>query len=105
MSTVCDASKTISDTCLLRQYEERMYDINLDITKTRDDLYGLELPDDEKPFELQDSLESQVIHCSITIKKLLSSASAALETSIPSSDSSGAKPKLDVPTFDGHILH
>ena len=56
-SVVCDASTTISDTCLLRQYEERTNDINRDLVKTRDDLHGMELSDDDKLFELQDSLE------------------------------------------------
>ena len=106
MSIVSDTSTTVSDTCLLRQYEERTNDINRDLVKTRDDLHRMELADEDKLFELQDSLESQVFDCSVTIKKLLSSASGASEASTPPSNSKGVKlPKLDVPTFDGNILN
>ena len=95
-----------SDTCLLRQYEERASDINRDLVKTRDDLHQMELADDDKLFELQDSLECQVFDCSVTIKKLLASVSGPSEASPPPSDGKGVKlPKLDVPTFDGNILH
>ena len=66
----------------------------------------MELADDDKLFEPQDSLESQVFDYSVTIKKLLSSASGASEASTPPSNSKGVKlPKLDVPTFDGNILN
>ena len=92
MSIVSDTSTTVSDTCLLRQYEERTNDINRDLVKTRDDLHRMELADEDKLFELQDSLESQ--------------ASGASEASTPPSNSKGVKlPKLDVPTFDGNILN
>ena len=100
------ASAPPSDTCLLRQYEERASDINRDLVKTRDDLHQMELADDDKLFELQDSIECQVFDCSVTIKKLLASVSGPSEASPPPSDGKGVKlPKLDVPTFDGNILH
>ena len=77
-----------------------------DEPRSRDDLHRMELADDDKLFELQDSLESQVFDCSVTIKKLLSSASGVSEASTPPSNSKGVKlPKLDIPTFDGNILN
>ena len=105
-SIVSDASTHVSDMCLLRQYEERTNDINRDLAKTRDDMHRMELDDGDSLFKLQDSLESQVFDCSVTIKKLLSSASGPSKVSAPPSDSIGVKlPKSDVPTFDGNILN
>ena len=96
----------ILDTCLLRQYEERTNDIRRDLAGTRDDLHCMELDETDKLFELQDELESQVFNCCVGIKKLLSSASSSSEASSASPDTQGVKlPKLDVPTFDGDILH
>ena len=71
-SIVSDSASAPSDTCLLCQYEERTSDINCDLLKTCDDLHQMELADDDKHFELQDSVECQVFDCSVTIKKLLS---------------------------------
>ena len=101
-----DASAAPFDTCLLRQYEERTNDINKDLVRTRDDLHRMDLDDSDELFGLQDTLESQVFDCSVSIKKSLSSASAPVETSTLPSESKGVRlPKLDVPTFDGDALN
>ena len=87
-------STTLSDVCLLRQYEERTNDINRELVKTRDDLHQM------------DTLESQVFDCSVNIKKSLFSACCPTKTLIPPPESKGVRlPKLDVPTFDGNILN
>ena len=96
----------ILNRCLLRQYEERTNDIRRDLAGTRDDLHRMELDEADKLFELQDELKSQVFNCCVGIKKLLSSASSSSEASSASPDTQGLKlPKLDVPIFDGDILH
>ena len=64
------------------------------------------LDDSDELFGLQDTLESQVFDCSVSIKKSLSSASAPVETSALPSESKGVRlPKLDVPPFDGDALN
>ena len=70
-SVVKDTSVTTSDTCLLRQYEERVGDINRELSKTRDDLHRMELDEADELLERQDQLETQVFDCSVTIKKLI----------------------------------
>ena len=106
LSIVGDKTAAISDTCVLRQYEEKANDINKDLVKTRDDLHHMELDEGNELFALQDSLEKQVFDCSVCIKKLLSSASGMSETHVASPEGKGVKlPKLDVPKFDGNILN
>ena len=105
-STVDDLPTSPSERCLLKQYEEKMIDLNKDLTKVRDDLHQIELEETDKLFGLQDTLESQVFDCSVKIKKLLSPACAPSEASSASSESKGVRlPKLDVPTFSGNILN
>ena len=105
-STVDDLPTSPSERCLLKQYEEKMIDLNKDFTKVRDDLHQMELEETDKLFGLQDTLECQVFDCSVKIKKLLSPACAPSEASSASSESKGVRlPKLDVPTFSGNILN
>ena len=106
VSAISDMSSTTSDTCLLRQYEERTNDVRKDLAKTRDDLHHMELDESDELFKLQDDLESQVFDCSVNIKKLLYSDSSPPEAPSAPVEGKGVKlPKLDVPTFDGNILH
>ena len=105
-SAISDLSADPSDTCLLKQYEEKTNDLNKDLAKVRDDLHRTELDESDKLFELQDTLERQVFECSVKIKKLLSPACVPSESPTPPSEGKGVRlPKLDVPTFDGNILH
>lgn len=93
-SIIRDTSTTLSDTCLLRQYEEMTNGINRDLVKTRDVLHRLELDETDELFELQDRLETQVF---VNIKKFLSSASGLSRASVPPTESKGVKlPKLDI---------
>ena len=78
---VSDTSTTVSDTCLLRQYEEKTNYIRKDLATTRNDLHHMELDEGDKLFELQDDLGSQVFNYSVAIKKLLASASGLSEGS------------------------
>ena len=99
-SAIGDGSSPPSDMCLLKQYEERTSDINKDLAKVRDDL---ELEETDK---LLDTLENQVLDCSVKIKKLLSPACTKSESSTLPSEHKGVRlPKLDVPTFDGNLLN
>ena len=105
-SIVSDTTTTVSDTCILRQYEEKMSDINKDLMKARDDLHRMELDEGDELFTLQDILEKQVFDCSVCIKKLLSSAPGISKAHVASLESKGVKlPKLDVPKFDSSILN
>ena len=106
LSIVGDKTAAISDTCVLRQYEEKTNDINKDLVKTRDDLHHMELDEGDELFTFQDGLEKHVLDCSVCIKKLLSSVSDMSQTPVASLEDKGVKlPKLDVPKFDGNILN
>ena len=69
-SIVSDTTTAVSDTCVLRQYEEKTNDINKDLVKARDDLHHMELDEGDELFTLLESLEKQVFDCSVCIKIL-----------------------------------
>lgn len=106
-SAIKGTTATISNMCQTQQYDERVADINRDLSKTRDDLHCMELAETDELLEHQDQLETQVFNCSVTIKKLLASMTAPSEpSSSVSSENLGVKlPKLNVLIFDGNILN
>ena len=106
LSTVSDSTTTISDHCVLCQYQEKAADIKKDLVKTRDDLHHMELDEEDELFTIQDDLEKQVFDISVCIKKLLSPAPGHSGNAALPPDGKGVKlPKLDVPRFDGNILN
>ena len=80
-----------SDMCLLKQYEERMSDLNKDLARVRDDLLRMELEERDELFGLQDKLEDQVFDCSVKLNKLLSPACTRSEASTLLSEHNGVR--------------
>ena len=70
-----------------------------------EDLLALEVDEEDERLTVHSQLEKLLFECSHQLKKLLGSRSSE-STPTSSAESGGVKlPKLDVPTFDGNILH
>ena len=91
----------------LHQYQEQLIDLKRDLSETRSSLLTLELAESDGLASDLASLEKQVFDSSVEIKKKLSSStSPSMASSLPVPDSKGVRlPKLEVPTFDGNILN
>ena len=91
---------------LLHQYQEQLTDVKGELASIRHSLLPLELDEEDELYTAMAELEKQLFHCNLQVKKLLYPSSLPAE---PPSESSGSKgvrlPKLDVPSFDGHILN
>ena len=106
ISSVKDAVTALKgdsdDAFVLRQYEEQLTDHKKELSDIRTSLLSIDLEDGDELNTSQASLDKALFDCSLLIKKSLKPL--AHETT--PIDSKGVKlPKLDVPTFDGNILH
>ena len=90
---------------LLTQYREEVSDYKKDIATLHEELVTKDIADDDDLLVTHTALERQLSTTSHKIKSLLVVIAAG--TSAPATtDSAGVKlPKLDVPTFDGDIIH
>ena len=89
---------------LLKQCREQLSDYKKDLSVLYDDLLANDIADEDELFILHSKLEKLLFNTSHKIKKLLTVAPA--ESASTTTDSMGVKlPKLDVPTFDGNLIH
>ena len=89
---------------LLRQYEEQLSDFKKELGDIRNTLFALDLEDSDGLNVLQIAVEQTVFDRTLDVKKSLLAHSSPAPT--PSSDAKGVRlPKIDVPTFDGNLLH
>ena len=89
-----------SDSSLLEQYTEQLADHKRELSTIHEDLISLDLDNDHELVTKHVALEKLQFKCSHRVKKLSSKATA------PVADGKGVRlPKLDVPTFDGDVLH
>ena len=93
------------DVCLIRLYDEQLDTFKVEL----DDIYWSVLNSDKLEDEelsiRQTKLAQKLFDCSLVVKSLLESNSPTpTPTSTPTHE--GIKlPKIDVPSFDGNILH
>ena len=86
---------------LLRQYES---DFKKELGDIRNTLFALDLEHSDGLNVLQIAVEQTVFDRTLDVKKSLLAHSSPAPT--PSSDAKGVRlPKIDVPTFDGNLLH
>ena len=92
---------------LLELYRETLVDLKRDLAAVDGDLVSLDLEDDDDLVLWHARLEKLHFDCSLRVKELLGRHSVGHgPASAPAADGKGVKlPKLDVPTFDGDILH
>ena len=87
-------------------YEEQLSDCKKELADVRNSLLSLDLEEADELSTLQSKLEGEIFDCSLHVKKLLLASARPTESSSSPCDGKGVKlPKLDVPTFDGGILH
>ena len=97
-------SATPIEPSLLKQCQEQLSDYKKDLTVQYDDLLAMDVADEDELLVLHSKLEKLLFDASHKIKKSLTAAPA--ESGSTATDSTGVKlPKLDVPTFDGNIIH
>ena len=106
-----DALQAITDpgsnVPLLEQYQEQLADLKQQLAAVNEDLVSMDLEDTDALVMLHARLEKLHFACSLRVKELVCHRSAASSfASAPVAEGKGVKlPKLDVPMFDGDVLH
>ena len=96
-------SEDHDDSSLLEQLMEQLADHKRELSTIHEDLISLDLENNHELVTQHIALERLQFECSHKIKKLTSTTS---KTNAPVADCNGVRlPKLDVPTFDGDVLH
>ena len=93
---------------VLRQHDERLHDLKAELGIISNSLMAMDIGDMDPLFASQAALEKNMFECGIKIKKLLSSFPPSSDTvrSATSMEAKGVRlPKLEVPTFDGQVVH
>lgn len=94
------------ETPLLEQYREHLSDQKKELSGIYEELITLDLPEDHTLIVKHVGLEKLLFTCSLQVKKLLGSCVAHSPKAATSFDDRASKlPKLNVPTFDGDVLH
>ena len=94
------------DVCLLRQYEEQLRDLKVELGDICSILLSLGIEESDQLYTSQTKLDKELFDCSLKIKRLLFLSGQALDSTLPSLNSKGVKlPKLDIPKFDGNIIN
>ena len=92
------------DSSLLAQCQEEVFDYKKGLATLYDELSVMDILDDDELFAAHATLERQLSTVSQKIKSLLVVPLMSTSTSI-TTDTGVKLPKLDVPTFDGNIIH
>ena len=88
---------------LLKQHQERLADMMKELSTLYEELIVLDLPDDHVLARKHTAMEALQFKCAHCVKKLLNAHSS--KSTVSSSENSSKLPKLNVPTFDGEVLH
>ena len=89
------------DFCLLRQYEEQLGGIKLELSDISRGILSLDHEDPDL-LEKESALSKVVFDACLSIKRALTTKKGSTTTG-PLEEGNVKLPKLDVPTFDGHI--
>ena len=94
------------DVCRLEQHHEQLLDFKKEMSEINDKLLSLTLEESDALPARITSLERKLFDCSLRHKELSHSSTTCTSTSPAYSDPKGVKlPKLNVPVFNGNILH
>ena len=93
-------SSDSDDVCMIHQHQEQLSDFKDELIDVRNSLLSLDLKEDDELNKLLIEVERCIFNVSLKIKRLLQTLASA------AAGGKGIKlPKLEVPTFDGNILH
>ena len=90
---------------LLEQHQEKMSDMKKELYTLYDEIIALNFSDDHEVVINHASMEALLFNCACHVKKLLNAHSPHTRYSATDSENSSKVPKLNVPTFDGEVLH
>ena len=106
IETATSSTAHAIDRPLLAQCQEEVSDYKKGLVTLYDELSVMDIPDDDELFITHATLEKQLSTVSQKIKSLLVVPPTSTSTSASTTADTGVKlPKLDVPTFDGNIIH
>ena len=77
------------DVCLLRQYEEQLRDLEVELGDFRSFLLYLVIQESDQLYTSQTQLDKELFDCSLKIKRLVFTSGQALDSTLPSPDSKG----------------
>ncbi len=99
-------SATTAEHSLLKQLQEELSDYKKDLATLYDELLAKDVEDEDELFVLHSTLERSLSDISRKVKGSLVSIPTEGSPRSVTADGPGVKlPKLDVPTFDGNIIH
>ena len=91
---------------VLMQCQEEATDFKRDLAALYDELVSKDVPEDDELSVAHSALEVELSDIASKVKGLLAAAPSETSPRHSASDSSGIKlPRLDVPIFDGNIIH
>ena len=94
------------DKHLVKQYEVQLGDIKSNLRDAHSDMLSLELEEGDDLDTLYSGLERLMFDCSLKVSRLVGDTEPVPVTPRPTIEHKGVRlPKLDVPVFDGSILH
>ena len=100
------SSLTREDTCRLEQHHEQLLDFKKEMSEINNKLLCLTLEGSDTLPDRVTGLEKKLFDCSLCHKELSRSSTTPTPTATGHSDPKGVKlPKLDVPVFNGNIIH
>ena len=97
-----------ADICRLKQHNEQLVDYKETLADVSINLSSLDLEETDELLAQQTRLEELVFNCSLRVKELVQALIPTPPASPATRSSAGEGlklPKLDVPVFDGNILH
>ena len=101
LSIVKDSIVKHPDLYVLRQHEEDLRDYKKELSDVRNDLLSLELKEEDKLNVQLSVLERTMFDCCLEVRKSISDS----DRDAPSNGKGVKLLKLEVPTFDGNIIH
>ena len=105
LSAVGDNLSTPSQDYEIRQIEEEIVDIKLELRSVSSDLATLNLPEDDELFEIEKQVRSTIYTHSLSAKKTLADMSTAAAPTLTANTPGVKLPKIDVPRFNGSVLN
>ena len=92
---------------MIQQCREQLADYKKDLTAVYEELLSKDIDDDDEITAFHSRLEKSLFDISQRVKQLLiTPGPESTSASTSTSDGAGVRlPKLNVPTFDGNIIH
>lgn len=103
LATGIDASSSETDVCLMKQYEDRLIELKVELSDITREIINLD-GDDEDLSSRKRDLRAKILDKDLKLKQLLYHSTTS--TPPQARDKGGLKlPKLEVPSFDANFVH